>query len=164
MKKILSIVIIVALCACLPSKSIASSVKDAYKSLKRVEASTEVGVTFPKYISGLVDAKVEVNIFLDNEKAKYNSDLVISMKKAMDHYLIAGQVWRKKFETLNMVDGNSLFGKRVLELYPQIKKTTAYKVYGSNPFVKIEPLLTIIWLEASKELAKIGKLLADIMD
>ena len=131
-------IIIIALCACLPSNIIAFSAKDAYKSLKRVEASIEVGVTFPKYISELVDAKVEVNIFLDNEKAKHNSDLAISMKKAMGHYLI--------------------------ELYPQVKETTAYKVYGSNPFVEIEPLLTIIWLEASKELNKIGKLLADIMD
>lgn len=152
------------LCAGLPSKSIASSVNDAYKSLKRVEANTEVGVTFPKYISELVNAKVEVEIFLDNEKAEHNPELAISMKKAMNHYLIAGKVWKKKFETLDMVDGNSLFGKKVLELYPQIKKTTAYSVYGSNPFIKIEPFLTIIWLEASKELNNLAKLLVNIKD
>jgi len=146
--------------------SFAQSTKEAIRSLQKLQAKTEVGISYRDYVSVLGDAKFEVNLFLQSRQAK-NDKLADSIMQAMEHYQMAKTVWQVKIDKMylgrlpsvsnfifvdneddkELIDLNSLFRR-----YPNIKNEIRKGPMGRD--IHIETAIQIIWAEANKELKK----------
>lgn len=142
----------------------AETVKDAYKSLKKVEAKTQTGVNIRDYSTAISDAKLELNMFIDSTKNK-NTPLVQSLKKAMEHYENAASMWRIDI-TQRTTEVSQVTW--IYDAYPQASKVaTSQNNYDGGVIVVLDHkivythgVLSIIWAEASKELQRAATLLS----
>jgi hypothetical protein len=73
------------------------SAKEAVRALKKIEAKIQAGISYKDYAPALGDAQFEVNMFLEGPEAKQKPDLANSVRKALEHYKMAGSVWDYKF-------------------------------------------------------------------
>jgi len=164
MKKMLSVILIMLFGSV--GLAYGQSAKEAFKALKKVEARTETGVSYKDYPEVISDAKVEVDGFLRSKEAKKNSEVAEHMKKAMDYYLLAGDIWRMKF---NRGNANDLIypdtdeGRLVAKLYPKakprgsklpagVRSTPEMERSMARPVYFIPEILSNIWGDATKEL------------
>lgn len=154
MKKLLSATLIIIILMGLSGVAFGQSAKDAYKALKKVEARVEAGVSYKDYPPVIADAKSEVNMFLEGKEAKKNSQLAEHIKKAMDYYMTAGNIWSIKFAlssgTLDTPGTDNEYGRAVKRLYPKAKSELAPS--GEGQVYRISNVLSQIWGDASKEL------------
>lgn len=150
----------------------AQTAKEAYKALKKVEARTETGISYKEYPQIIADAKVEVDGFLETKEANKKEKFANHIKKAMDYYLLAGNIWRIEFSNIepeNTITANSQEGKLIAKLYPKAraelikrpregdiipslqKEFESYRL-RKGPVYYIPEILKNIWADASKEL------------
>jgi hypothetical protein len=167
-RKLLSLTLIIIIG--IPGISFAKSAKEALKELKKIEARTETGISYRDYPKVLADAKVEVNEFLESKEAKKKPQLAEHIKKALDYYLIAGDIWNIKFmrgRPNDIIPTNSSEGKIIYKLYPKAKSHLPKAPSGvrttpglerfisqSGPDYYIPEVLNDIWGDASKEIKK----------
>ena len=71
---------------------------DALNALKRVQAKTEVGVTYIEYGKQLGDSWGDVKIFVESPEGKEFSDLSDHMRTAIAQYKTADEAWKKKLD------------------------------------------------------------------
>ncbi len=147
----------------------AQSAKDAYKSLKKLEARTATGISYKDYPQSVAEAKVEVDMFLDGKAAKKNPPFSDHLKKAMDYYLVAIKIWDIKFgfegRSTDIVAQNSPMGKTIKSLYSKARAEIPKDPPGVQPPLRLQQMrsqmgpvyfipevLTAIWKDASKEI------------
>lgn len=119
MKKLLGsmLVLIMAFlggCSKQPPKAAMSAVK----ALKRLEARTQVGISYREYGPALGEAKAEVNLFLESPEAAKMPELTTSISKAMNHYKTAMKVWRRRIRYGDLL---RLRAVGMQELFPFLK-------------------------------------------
>lgn len=157
----------------------AQSARDAIKALKRIEARVDMGINYNEYVLAVADARVEVEMYLESSEARQKQALTNSIKKILEHYETAREVWKMKVsktEDIGTVFGHliclkddpeGVFGRRLLKQYPQAEKpvdhggamaTRAYKK-GACDEILVDNLIHIIWLEASRDLHQATKML-----
>lgn len=78
---------------------ISQQAKDAVLSLKKLEAKTQVGVSFDDYYKTLSESKLMVNIYLEGGDAKGEKELADLIKGVMGEYEFAGAIWRVENQT-----------------------------------------------------------------
>ena len=75
------------------------SAKEAIKALKKLEARCETGTNYRDYVNAMVDAKFEVNLFLEGSEAKSSPpSLVESITNAMRAYEKAKDDWKSSID------------------------------------------------------------------
>lgn len=177
MKKIIFVLLLLSLFI-VPAAS-AQSARDTVKSLKRIEARVDMGINYNEYILAVADARVEVQMYLESHEAKQKAALTAMIKKILNHYETAREVWKikvSKTEDIGTVFGHLIclrddpegaLGRRLLKQYPQADKpvdhggalnTRAYKKNGCDE-VLVDNLINIIWQEASKDLKQATRML-----
>ena len=119
MRKICCVVLILLF----PVIVFAQSAKDAYKALKKIEMQTETGIDLSSYRDALVDAKLEVDMFLETPESKNNSVLTKRLKQSLQVYEAANELWAAK---ISGYDG-------IITLVPKDMLVTNIKKY---PFLK----------------------------
>jgi hypothetical protein len=82
----------------IPITTFARSGKDAYQSLKKIQMEIDTGVNYKTYRDRIVDAKLEVELFLNSAEAKKNRKLARNFKNIIATYESARDIWRMKFE------------------------------------------------------------------
>ena len=144
-----------------PTMSYAQSAKDAIMALKKLEARTEVGISYQDYISALGETKFPVNIYLESKESVNNSQLKYAIVKAMRCYDDAKTYWKYVFDA----DGIIGMWPDTLKKYPEAKEPI--KAGGASvnkwPFgrrLMVKALLPIVWKHASQELTKATELMS----
>jgi hypothetical protein len=99
--------------------------KDAIRSLKKLEAKTQFGISYDDYSEELASTKSEVNLFLAGPDAKNQFKLAGAMKKALEHYDFAMLVWERAKKRKDM-DSELSKKERSHKWWP-IKKVTGKK-------------------------------------
>ncbi len=146
------------------------------KALKKLEARTQVGISYRDYAPALGEAKAEVNLFLESPEATKMPELAASISKAMNHYEIALKVWRRRIETVDLIRMRAdvpLYREVMqefspfLEQYPAVNRpdteggaiVTLDRSGEQEKNLSLGKLRSIIWNEASEELGRATSIL-----
>jgi len=76
--------------------------KDAITSLKKLEAKTQMDVSYDDYLEQLATTKSKVNFFLESPEAKNKIKLAEAMKKALYHFDFAMLIWMRAKQRIDM--------------------------------------------------------------
>lgn len=138
-----------------PTMSYAQLAKDAIMALKKLEARTEVGISYRDYTPALGEAKFLINIYLESKEADNDPQLKDAIVKAMRCYDDAKTYWKYEFDA----DGIIGMWPNTLKEYPEAKKPINAGGASVNrwPFgrrLMVKALLPIVWKHASQELTK----------
>lgn len=129
---------------------------DAVKSLKKIEAATQVGVNFAQYSQLVIDAKTQANEV--SSVLPPNSELRKEIEAAMESYMDAAQAWNAKFGSIytllysNTDPGKTLIPKYQLKVAPAIDKR-----YGD--YASPDQALPVIWAAAHPHVDRAASLL-----
>jgi len=96
MKKLSRISLIFLMSIVLSIPVYAQSAKEAVRSLKRLEAHCQTGITYADFTRALGDAKFEVNLYQESKVASNNIPLADMIKKIMSEYEDAHTVFTEK--------------------------------------------------------------------
>jgi hypothetical protein len=161
------------------SMAYGQSAREAIKSLKRIEARADMGIHYNEYVLAVADARVEVQMFLESSEAKQKQLLTNMIKKILEHYETAREVWKlkvSKMEDLGTVFGHLIclrddpegaYGRRLLKQYPTANRPVDSKgalIVRSNKIegcdeILVDNLIHIIWQEASRDLQQATRML-----
>lgn len=160
MRKTLGIALIILLG--LSELALGQTGMDAFKSLKKVEAKIESGVSYQDYPQILADAKHKVDMFLESSEAKKDQLFTYYIKTATDYYMTAEDVWDIKFNCMDnfvmeKIGINSNCGKQIKRLYHNSKAEILPGNLG--PFYVISNVLRNIFNDASNQLKKASEIL-----
>jgi hypothetical protein len=155
MKKMLCLALIILLG--LSELALGQTAKDTFKSLKKIDAMIQTGVSYQDYPQILADAKKEVDMFLKSNEAKKNPQFAINIKTVMEYYMTAKDVWDIKFNCMDdfvmeAIGINNKCGREIKRLYP---KSRAEILPGNlGPFYIVSNILRNIFNDAANELKK----------
>lgn len=157
----------------------AQSARDTVKALKRIEARADMGISYNEYVLAVADARVEVQMYLESHEAKQKAALTGLIKKILEHYETAREVWKNKVSRTQDIgtvfghviclndDPEGALGRRLLKQYPLAEKPVdqggalAKRIYKKDRCeeVLVDNLIYIIWQEASKDLLQATRML-----
>jgi hypothetical protein len=152
----------------IPHIAFGQSAEEAINALKKLEARTEVGISYNDYWPALGGAKFEVNMYLDTEEAKPKVKLTESIKKTLTHYENAAEVWRGALGNNNIIYTNTKLAEWIIQVYPDTKKpyneggATQMNNDGKGAYLVYPKLIRMIWAEASAELRTASALLSEV--
>jgi hypothetical protein len=167
MRKYVSTLLIAALVAitgCSQSSIKTESSTDSQEVLNaftNLNASTEVGITYNKYIEKLTDVNTALAKYKESGKAK-KSQLDL-FQKAFDGYLIAGEFWGCEFKGLVNFEEYKCRDNQILAasaLLPDVAGNKGVKDAITNKLIddsfskKLDKkgVLTLIWLSSQKQI------------
>jgi hypothetical protein len=166
--------------------SIGKLSNDTYLALKKLEAKTQVGISYKDYKVFLGDTKFAVNVFLEGKGARVNPQFSEHIKRAMEFYEKAGEIWDIKMKTIKNPDKyDGIFsdtepGRLIKTIYPKAKekiyhdeitlpnidsmksnpRNTKWETFKfQTPTYYITEVINEIWKDASRELKKASYLL-----
>lgn len=111
----------------LPEVVLGQSATEAVRSLKKLEARVQVGISYRDYAPALGDTKFEVNLFMEGLDAKKKVKLAESIARVMIHYQYAGSTWNFGFSGATGCGDGAIWiesdtAKKALKLYPKAKE------------------------------------------
>jgi hypothetical protein len=110
-----------------PCLSDAQSAKEAFMALKKLEARTQVGVSYRDYSSALGEAKFPVNLFVESKEGRESIDLAKAIRKTFAIYSDALMVFGYKTTGGLVYGDNTEIGRYLLPKYPQLGKSISEK-------------------------------------
>ena len=160
MRKTIGIALIILLGLC--ELALGQTGKDAFKSLKKVEAKIESGVSYQDYQQVIADTKHEVDMFLESSEANKNHQFAYHIKTSIDYYMTAENIWDIKFNcqddiVMEIIGVNSNCGRQLKRLYPNSKAEILPGNLG--PVYVVSNVLRNIFNDASKQLKKASEIL-----
>jgi hypothetical protein len=85
-------------------RNVPQAARNALNAVKRLEAKTEIGITYVEYVKAVGEAWGEVKIFIDSADAKRFPEYSLLLRMAIADYKSALNVWQSKFEFPNLVE------------------------------------------------------------
>jgi hypothetical protein len=150
MKKMLTVILIVLFGSV--GWAFGQTANDAYLALKKMEAKTQVGISYRDYAPALAEAKFAVDRFTESKAAKKNPELSEHLGNALILYIHAKDIFELKLESNTAFVGD-LRGELVRKIYPKaIAHPRAYDRNFSD--YNLSEVLSGVWGEASKEIKK----------
>jgi hypothetical protein len=125
---------------------------EAVMALKKIQAATQVGVSYQQYGLLLIEAKAKTN---EATAALPDGALKTDLTTTMDSYADAGTVWGIKIQRYSLHDDGSEPDKSLIAKY-QIP--VAPDKYTKRFAVDADDALQIIWRRADTHLAEVSKL------
>jgi Sec-independent protein translocase protein TatA len=180
MKKMLAVILIVLFGTV--GLAYGQAAKDAIKAVKKLEAKVESGTSYKKYREDLGDANAEVKLFLESKAAKKDPALAQSLKKIMENYQDAANLWKtiadhparapyfqpdeKLTPTseeqwhVNLVETSQRMFKKYPKAYDKLRvqRTSTFmgKTSSFPKEISLNEFLSVIWTEASNEVKKLS--------
>ncbi|MHB8110530.1 MAG: hypothetical protein ACYDHW_10920 [Syntrophorhabdaceae bacterium] len=143
--------------------SYAQSAKDALLGLKKMQARVQSGISYKEYGAALGEARFPVNLYMESSESDDNEELKDAIKKAIEHYQFAGEVWQDSFRN-RIGTISKTMEPIVIVFYPvadkNIREGGARGGSGDSTFLMKEGVLPIVWREASTEIKIASDLLA----
>ncbi len=96
MKKLLPISIAIVLW--IGGVAHSQSANEAIEALKKLESRVQVGISYKDYGPALGETHYKVKLFLESPNSNSNPMLAKSVKKALDHFIYAKDIWGYKIE------------------------------------------------------------------
>lgn len=132
----------------------AADASAAVRSLRKIEAAVETGITYREYLTLLSDVRLEYNMLRDSMQAP-DASLVAAVRGAWEEYSLAGVLWEQEisFKSSNLSDSvevQSSFGETLLQHCP--KSVTGVHISLRN--CKNE-----VWLRANAKTVAAAQLL-----
>ena len=181
MKRIMAVAFLALLAACRQSPAPATLTPqiepgkfDAlYRSMKSIEASTTIGVTYLKFGELLQTAATEVSIARDRAKSDVEKGIVEKFFNVLSEYQDSGIVWRAKNESTGHLTTDILIGLLKQEPTQQMRTFTALATKYSLPMTDGKTGVLVyrtipsdspqrIWSVASTDLAGVVVLYLDL--
>jgi hypothetical protein len=138
--------------------------EDALKALRKVEAATQVGVSYQQYGQLVIDAKAQVN----EASAKLpDGELKKELEAAMESYADAQDGWSKCVTKpmlfLTDVETGDETGKRLKQKYniESLSLIPGKPITGFAESVEKGAMLRTIWAAASQHVERASKLLSE---
>lgn len=136
------------------------SARDAIKSLKKLEAKCQIGISYKAYFEVLGDVQFDINMFLESPEAGKYPELSDSIFVVMEHYKFAGTFLEYFFGKKAVIYHRGIdkdIGMDIIYKYPKSLNALVHtnNDFGLDPFKTVR----IIWEEASQELKIATKLL-----
>ncbi|SRR5579885_1948835 len=130
--------------------------KDALKSLRKVQAATQVGVNTQQYPQLLVDAKANVNAA---SALLPDGDLRNQLQKTMDAYVDVAGLWRHKIESPSYLSDTISASEEpwktmIMKYSLQTEPNLIYGGAGQPPIpgIHIDKCIPVIWARADSYL------------
>lgn len=142
-----SILILSAAC----TKPLPHEAHDALASLRKIQASTEVGVNYQQYSSLLIDAQDKVN---NATRVLGDGPVRTEITLTMESYKDARDVWQEKLEGETQLTSVTDPGKILIPKY-SLKTTSEYHYQVCDA----DKALHAIWFDANLRLEKLSKLI-----
>jgi hypothetical protein len=155
MRRIILLLLIFAMTIMACSKKEEPASAKALKAFKKLETNIQVGISYNDYGPALRDAQLGFNMFLENPEAKTQPELTKSLQKVIDHYNVAGTLFKELVERNNCLDPTK--AKLILDAYPEASTAiaTGDGVLGcKSGWMNVKTVMIIIWKKASDELEK----------
>lgn len=149
----------------------AQTAKNAILALKELQARCEAGISLRDYAPALGKTKFQVNQFLENkEETSKSKELNGHIFKAMFHYEYALDAWKAKSSRTGIIKKD--WEPLIIKAYPQTDKLIdegGARVISNSAGMQLNYLmpssvLSIIWREASKEIANADKIVVQFKD
>jgi hypothetical protein len=128
--------------------------KDALKSVRRLQAKVQTGISYRDYSPALADAKLEVTMFVESSSGKKLPEVAKLLSRAIGHYDIANSLWKIKFTERYAWLTDKDVTKTLMAMYPEIAASKEERVN-----LHIEESVMMIWKAASKDIDEATKLL-----
>jgi hypothetical protein len=102
--------------------------RDTFKAVKRLQAMTEIGVTYSQYVDAVSTAWAEVSSFVSSPEGKTQKFAAISydLNYAMEQYKYAIEPLRKKTAISELMDGHTEliadYDRRIQSSWAEAKK------------------------------------------
>lgn len=166
MRLITSAILTIALiavtgCTQSPKKEAFTDPKEVIEAFDKLNSSTEVGVTYPKYIDKLTDVNTALSKYKESGKA--NQAQLELLQRAFNGYLIAGQLWGCDFKDNGVTEEYRCRDNQIIaasEILPDVASNKGIKEAISNKkspddFISVgldkKGVLTLIWLSSQKQ-------------
>jgi hypothetical protein len=137
--------------------ALGQTAEDTFKSLKKIDAMTQTGLSYQDYPQILAEAKKQVDMFLKSNEAKKNPQVAKNIKTAMEYYITAKEIWDIKYTCMDdfvmeAIGINNNCGRKIKRLYPKSKAEILPGNLG--PFYIVSNVLRSIFSDAANELNK----------
>ena len=155
MRRIFIFLVIFAMIIMACSKKEESASAKAIDALKKLETNIEVGISYNDYGPALRDVQTGLNMFLQDPEAKTKPELTKSLQKVMNHYIVAGTLFKQLTDRKDCLDPTE--AKLILDVYPEASTAiaTGDGVLGcKSGWMNVKTVMIIIWRKASDELEK----------
>lgn len=140
---------------------------EAVNALKKLQAKTQVGITYKDYSPALAEAKYALNLFIESSQAKDFPELAETLSSAFETFAMAGEVWSAKFSGSSV----SSFGRKsdhpaVFAKFPEIDQIVSKGGTGviieekdGGPFL-IDGLVSFLFSKGNQEIQKASAMIA----
>lgn len=131
--------------------------RDAYMALKKLEARTQVGVSYRDYSGVLGEAVFPRKVFLETKAGSVADGFSEPLRAAGEHFGRAGEVWAFKFQENDGEDYVIDSGKyrRFVEAFPEA--TQVASAMSGRQTVRIDDLVSRHWALAAESLKLAGE-------
>lgn len=118
--------------------NIPEEAEDAYKSLKRLEARTEIGVNYHDYNRVIGDTFPDVKLFLESREAKNLPELAFVLANAMDCYREVDRLWGIK---ISSDDASEKYKASItlITAQPILWRVATTNLSGAKAIIQSEP-------------------------
>ena len=131
-----------------------AAARDALKSIRRLQAKVQTGISYRDYSPALADAKLEVSMFVESSSGKKFPEFASLLSRAIGHYDVANNLWKIKFVERYAWLTDKEVTRSLMAIYPEIAASKQERVN-----LHIEETVMRIWGAASKDIDQATKLL-----
>jgi hypothetical protein len=117
--------------------NIPEEAEDTYKSLKRLEARTEIGVNYVDYNRVIGDTFPDVKLFLESREAKQLPELAFVLDNAMDCYVEVNRLWGLKVGSGSAIDKYNA-SMTLITAQPMLWRVAATNLSGAKAILESE--------------------------
>ena len=149
--KLLAWLAIIALLISCSTQKPSKETSEAISALRKIQAATQVGVSYQQYGQLLIEAKAKTN---DAIRSLPEGSLKTELTGAMDAYADAATVWAIKIKDRDLYDRPELDQNLIAKYRIPV---SGPKSFGDPPTASPDKALQIIWLRADTYLDQISK-------
>ncbi len=171
MKQIMLVLLAMVIGLVVSNVCYAQLAKDPVRTLQRLQARVEAGISYLDYAPAVGDVKLEVNLFLQSPEAKENTELAWSVKLSMSVYELALSTWQISIAQVQTYQARpEMILKSSVESlgssHPEVADAISAwngisETARRNNQIPVEYIISGLWREAGKELQKAITLLSE---
>jgi len=143
---------------------------EAVNALKKLQARTQVGITYKDYAPALGEAKFALNLFVESSQSKDFPELVQILNSAFETFKISGEVWDDKFSGRRYAYGDDLTFKKyhplIFSKYPEADKNLGEGGIvwrdGNNELINIGKTVSFLFSKANEDIQKASAMIGII--
>lgn len=142
---------------------------EAVNALKKLQARTQVGITYKDYAPALGEAKFALNLFVESSQSKDFPELVQILNSAFETFKMAGEVWDDKFNSSRRSTTELTFKSyypALFSKYPDADKSMTEGGimfrYDNKEYINIGTCVSFLFSKANEDIQKASAMIGNI--